>query len=1836
VAVLLFKTNFQGGKPTDINVADFYKSKEQGPRLKQNVEYRSDGSGTLQYYARLHTKQLTAPYTVLCDKKSINATGKITLPTGTWTAASTMVQGHNIHDGCWISDVRVGGALSNAGKMVLLLWGTVGNWPTYGELDVYERFVTTPASNTSINMHYGPRGASTQDHVVVDLTAAGITGGPTAWHTVKTTLNGNSLKVWMDGVLVYDNMAAGRDGLKVIPPTTGGNKLYYKMQTAIAGHGAGGESWTDWTNVEVYDADPGPTYRMQAPGLGTGGDTTPPTPNPLVIGTPTVSGTSATISWGSATDAGSGMKEYRVLRSVTSATGGFTQIATVPATNVTGTRQTVLGLFDGINSDMVTEEGSTPNGLGRGLLGRRVYRNWPSKATPLNDNASGVFHAGSDEENWHQAGHMVAISMTKSNKAGNPGYSAIQIANAKTVAGQQGGTHIYDELVSMFTRMYNQPFGGTAAPYIIFIYEHEMNSGLAGTPTPTAADFIAAWKMLWNTSRTVATSLGKDPRLIRFAIVPTHAMWTGGHVTTWWPGDQYVDICGTDLYNSVGIFGGAKDSAGNRVGDWSQWKQFQTMYENGGSTSLPTWASNHGGKEVGVFETNTVNIEGPYDGGSMTAMNGTKPSDPNLTKTWWINMGNYVANHPEIAYIYAFNQGALWDYSNANHPLSHQGFASAATAMGGNAHTYVGVIGSGSSVTFTDSGLAPSTNYWYRVVAADKASPANLTNAQASGTLVSTGTNSNPKPNPPTNLVATWDTANGGVLISWNASTTTTVDTYNVYRDGVLLGSVTDTTQYLDTSAAGDTDYNYTVTSYDSGFDTESTQPLPIPFHTPVLNQPPSAPPFVSATPLSATQVQLNWAPATDADSPIAHYTVYYATSGSVLGFYADVPGGSGTNSYTVSGLTANTAYDFGVTAWDTYPAEGPAATTSATTLTSGSLPVPSLLLSTLAANIGDIIFADIGGTTGNPNDISIDWGDGTAPYTATTLPAASISHQYTVAGTYTVLASFSNVTGGPTTIQQVVTIGEPSHPPVNFTRIPAKFNIRAQFRNVINTVTDQMKSYVNDLYDRIDAVKTEPHAIAVDDENTVAFGVRTTDDQYNRLQITGAGDVYVGDGDTDPLASNPGTTNAAIDLVFADSTNSGTSTTGSTAPTFTWPDGVDAGVMVVVRITVKASSPTVTTPSGWTLQGTISNSNGNDTMNVYTLSSPTTGTETGTVTFTLGSAAMWELDYAGFSNVASIETGGALAFATNPNTAQTAHNIPSITTVNTNTMQVGVVGARGSTPSGPSFSLSSAATAAGVNIAATGRTTSSQNNVGGAIVYWKATDPDTYVGYTLQTASGAFSEAGHLTLVPNVLTASEVTFPVHLWDQSTTAQATLAMDDDGRAGVEIIGHQNAVKPLQRWADFLGNDIAQVMPFGGLWVNDNLSTYYGSAVAGYGPPYFQADIYGFRYNGTRAEFSFGGQPGNMLTWDDAVHEQYQRSRLISVANWSAAFGTCTVAAREISQFTTPTGYRGSLRVTSTGSSNSVFAYAGGAFGVPVVAGQQYSFIVNLKAVTVGATRQAQVYIGWSNSSGTFISNSSASTLTNLSTSAWTTYAVQVTAPAGAAFAQPVVSIATAAVGEVVDVCGAALYKGSHTKFAPPFVGSPAGIGLDGGARLGDTWFRQDTGAIWMCTTAGYPYQQVWTQVSGASATIPAGVPLGIITHNSVGSDSAVTSGSTELVSTTFDTSFTAVLGRKYKVSFRAPFEGSVASDTFTIRTRYTTDGSAPSASSTNGGNHVNVVPAGNNRSHVNYVALLDSATLSGTIRISPAMIRGSGTGTLRIVGSTAYAYECWIEDIGGI
>jgi hypothetical protein len=67
--------------------------------------------------------------------------------------------------------------------------------------------------------------------------------------------------------------------------------------------------------------------------------------------------------------------------------------------------------------------------------------------------------------------------------------------------------------------------------------------------------------------------------------------------------------------------------------------------------------------------------------------------------------------------------------------------------------------------------------------------------------------------------------AQSGIALSWQASTSSGVTSYNIYRDGVKIGSVNaPATSYLDTSAIGKTSgyWRYWVTAYDSGDSLES------------------------------------------------------------------------------------------------------------------------------------------------------------------------------------------------------------------------------------------------------------------------------------------------------------------------------------------------------------------------------------------------------------------------------------------------------------------------------------------------------------------------------------------------------------------------------------------------------------------------------------------------------------------------------------------------------------------------------------------------------------------------------------------------------------------------------------------------------------------------------------------------------------------------------------------------------------------------------------------------------------------------------------------------------
>jgi hypothetical protein len=174
-------------------------------------------------------------------------------------------------------------------------------------------------------------------------------------------------------------------------------------------------------------------------------------------------------------------------------------------------------------------------------LAVRYYANYPN-GCPSSGSKCGsgkhspAFGAGTEETNLFDGGRIVALSISN-------GYPVASVAHGDTVKGKSGGT-IDSEFSAMFDRMLNLPYGQNGAPnQVWFIYEHEMN---AGGVDP--ASFRAAWIHLYNLYQSRRVALNK-PDSVKFVFTPTNALYNYGNVATWWPGDQYVDIVGSDLYN---------------------------------------------------------------------------------------------------------------------------------------------------------------------------------------------------------------------------------------------------------------------------------------------------------------------------------------------------------------------------------------------------------------------------------------------------------------------------------------------------------------------------------------------------------------------------------------------------------------------------------------------------------------------------------------------------------------------------------------------------------------------------------------------------------------------------------------------------------------------------------------------------------------------------------------------------------------------------------------------------------------------------------------------------------------------------------------------------------------------------------------------------------------------------------------------------------------------------------------------------------------------------------------------------------------------------------------
>jgi chitodextrinase len=158
-------------------------------------------------------------------------------------------------------------------------------------------------------------------------------------------------------------------------------------------------------------------------------------------------------------------------------------------------------------------------------------------------------------------------------------------------------------------------------------------------------------------------------------------------------------------------------------------------------------------------------------------------------------------------------------------------------------------------------------------------------------------------PTKPTGLTAT--TANGQAVLSWTAATDNVgVTSYNIYRDGVKVGTSAGTS-YTAAGLSNNVTYSWTVSALDARAN-ESPQSDATTSNNFADVAAPDKPTGLTATP-SNGQAVLSWTAATD-NVGVTGYSIY--RDGTKIGT------ASGT-SYTATGLSNNVTYSWTVSAYD-------------------------------------------------------------------------------------------------------------------------------------------------------------------------------------------------------------------------------------------------------------------------------------------------------------------------------------------------------------------------------------------------------------------------------------------------------------------------------------------------------------------------------------------------------------------------------------------------------------------------------------------------------------------------------------------------------------------------------------------------------------------------------------------------------------------------------------------------------------------------------------------------------------------------------------------------------
>ena len=215
------------------------------------------------------------------------------------------------------------------------------------------------------------------------------------------------------------------------------------------------------------------------------------------------------------------------------------------------------------------------------------------------------------------------------------------------------------------------------------------------------------------------------------------------------------------------------------------------------------------------------------------------------------------------------------------------------------------LLGSTASTTYAVSSLTNSTTYSFTVNAKDAAGNVSPSSNAASVTTLTPAPDTTAPTAPTLSASGTTETSTN---LSWSGATDNVAVTgYDVYKDGILLGSTASTT-YAVSSLTNSTTYSFTVNAKDAaGNVSPSSNAVSVTTLTPAPDTTAPTAPTLSASGTTLTSTNLSWSGATD-NVAVTGYDVYQDGVFKIS---------TASTTLAVTGLSSSTTYTFYVQAKD-------------------------------------------------------------------------------------------------------------------------------------------------------------------------------------------------------------------------------------------------------------------------------------------------------------------------------------------------------------------------------------------------------------------------------------------------------------------------------------------------------------------------------------------------------------------------------------------------------------------------------------------------------------------------------------------------------------------------------------------------------------------------------------------------------------------------------------------------------------------------------------------------------------------------------------------------------